>query len=171
MTPDDTPGSTAARRALQIAMAMALALAGLLPSAGCSYLFMTPAPPNHARLPHVECTSSRVAPTIDAVIASIYTASAVGVLVSTVSQDAPHTDWAALGGSAGIAVAAGASAVTGFGSATRCEAAVTAWQTRGGIPLPPPCGRDIDCQGERICEAGLCVAPLSTSAALRLGAR
>jgi len=166
MTPDDTPGPTDARRALRVAMA--LALAGLLPGAGCSYLFMTPAPSNHAWLPQVECTSSRVAPVIDTVIASIYTATLVGLAVSTVSHDPPHADWGRLGGSAGIAVVAGASAVTGYGRAARCEHAVTAWEGRGGIPLPPPCSTDIECKGERICEAGLCVAPLTTSAALRL---
>jgi hypothetical protein len=166
MTPEGNPRPTNAH-----AIRVALVLAGLSPSTGCSYLFMTPAPDNHARLPYVECTSSRVAPVIDTLVGSIYIATAAGLVVSAVTRDGPHPDWGALGGSAGIAIVSGASAVKGFGNANHCEAAVTAWEGRGRVPLPPPCSRDIDCKGERICEEGLCVAPPSTTAALRLEGR
>ena len=162
----------AARPRMPGIMPLVVALAAVCPvSAGCSFIFMKAAPPNHAQLPYVECTSSRAAPVIDTIVAVIYAGTAVGQLVSIASGGVQSRSAAVLGGSLAIATVTGASALKGLSSAGECEAAIDAWNGRGRTPVPAACSKDIDCKGERICEAGLCVAPRppSTSAALRLG--
>jgi len=86
-----------------------------LGSSSCSLLFVTEPPPNHQRLPYFDCTSSRLAPVIDTVLATTYGLAAAGTL-----SVEPNSTQAVL---PLVALAGGlvASAVVGFRQTEACR--------------------------------------------------
>lgn len=120
---------------------------GLAPT-GCSFLFVTEAPPNHQRLPYFDCTSSRTSPVIDTVLAGVYGAAAVGGLIEARSQTGGGY------GSSGLtttllplAFAGGlaASAISGYSQTAKCREAKAALMERLMLRQPAlPTGDPVD---------------------------
>lgn len=100
----------------------------MLPLGGCSYLFMEPPPPQHARLDSFQCRTSRGTPTLDVVYGVANTVSSVGFfLVATDSEiydDDRNTAATYLVPSLVAGVLSYASAAYGFAAAAECEAAL-----------------------------------------------
>lgn len=84
---------------------------------GCSALFVDAPPPVQARAMYFDCTSSRVAPGTDVVLASIFAANAVAALMEPGRDNTPVLTTGA------IAVGLGASAVYGFRVTDECRQA------------------------------------------------
>ena len=121
-------------------------------STGCSFLFVTEAPPNHQRLPYFDCTSSRTSPVIDTVLAGVYGAAAVGGLIA--STQAGSQTGAGDSSSSGLAVtllplafAGGlaASAISGYSQTAKCREAKTELMERLMLRSPAlPAGEPLD---------------------------
>jgi len=144
-------GGTAVGCALLLGCALACA-------PGCSVVFVAGPPANHAELPHVECTTSRALPILDTVVAGAY-----GLASASAAADrAPGGPSSAYRSVPMLAMAAavGASAAHGYATTTDCRAARRQWKARLAAPAPNACGRDVDCAGDRVCEASLCVDPI-----------
>ena len=137
----------------------ALLLGGALAcEPGCSVVFVDGPPANHPELAHVECTTSRALPIVDTVIAGAYGLAGA----STATERAPGGPSPAYRSVPMLAMAAavGASAVHGYAKTTDCRAARRQWKARLTARAANACGRDADCAGARVCEAGLCVDPM-----------
>jgi hypothetical protein len=129
---------------------------------GCSILFVDGPPPEHERMRDFDCTTSRLAPAVDTVFAAAYGVSAAGAATgASSSKDRTET----IGLMVGFAAVETVSAVIGFSRTNACAKAKeqlaqrTPEQGSGG-----GCGSDVDCKGDRVCEAGLCVAPSQPAA-------
>jgi len=87
---------------------------------GCSFAFVHGPPPNHERLPSVDCTTSNVLPVLDAVFAGIAAADAVGAATGAPEFRSPKSEAFAF---AAEAVLVGASAGYGFTKTSQCRQA------------------------------------------------
>lgn len=145
----------------------------LLFSTGCSFLFVQAPPAGHAELSQFDCTSSMAAPVLDTVAAGFQV---VRTGIALAADEADYADFP-LSRGADIALGLGFTAlftaafVHGFSTTADCEDAKSALAQRsdqanklqsphsapGGAPVV--CSYDAQCKGERICEAGICVAP------------
>jgi hypothetical protein len=145
------------RSALRVALA-----ATLVGSGGCSPLFVEAPPTEHARLRYFDCTSSRAAPILDTVFASLYGIS--GVMIATDSS-AYHDRTLVASLAFALAAGLGVSAVHGFSTTSECrEAKAELLERSAREPAPSEgCRRDTDCKDERICESGACVFALPAS--------
>lgn len=98
---------------------VALGLAGT----GCSFLFVSGPPAAHKKMPYFDCTSSNVAPTIDAVLGAIYGIDGA-VMIASGAASGSSTGSTPTGA---IALGAGAlflaSAVSGYGNTSDCREA------------------------------------------------
>ena len=142
-------GTLAALRA-----AVALAALGVAP--GCSYLFVDGPPPGHEQMQYFDCTTSRAAPIADTVFAALYGLSALAPAAESGLREDQGLVIAAL---AGVALFEAGSAAHGFGRTSKCEAAKKQMAGRRTTQPRGTCGKDLDCKGDRVCEAGLCVQP------------
>jgi hypothetical protein len=148
-------------------LALALGLA-VLP--GCSWIFVEGPPVGHERLRYFDCSTSRAAPIVDTVFGGLYGLAAVETAVGNGSDSASVTVPIVLV-EAAAAVVFGVSAVYGYGTTSKCDDAKERWARRVMAAPPPaprmpsgprPCGSDVDCAGDRICERGACVLPPET---------
>ncbi|HXU62523.1 MAG TPA: hypothetical protein VN962_12520 [Polyangia bacterium] len=87
---------------------------------GCSFAFVHGPPPNHERLPSVDCTTSNVLPVLDAVFAGLAVADAVGAATGAPEFRSPKSEAFAF---AAEAVLVGASAGYGFSKTSQCRQA------------------------------------------------
>jgi hypothetical protein len=129
---------------------------------GCSYLFVEAPPEGHERMRHFDCTSSRLAPIVDTAFAGMYGLSGV-VYGAAAAQSRGSTYGRAptsvAVGMLAIAAVDAASAAHGYSTTSECRRAKRDLNERLLSMPPSGCGSDAECKGERICEAGLCVAP------------
>ena len=154
----------------------ASALACLATLSGCSFVFVTAPPAQHAELHSFQCTTSRVAPVVDTVIAGLETIR-TGIAIAAKEsdyQDFPISRGADIGFGVGLTTLFAAAAIYGYNVTADCEDAKEAAKHPAELPeaapwLPPPrvapalqpsaCSYDSQCKGNRICEAGRCIAP------------
>lgn len=118
---------------------------------GCSLLFVNGPPAKHERMADFDCTTSRLAPVFDAFEGAAYVAASVGSEVSA-GKGIGNAGWIG-------ALGFGASAVYGFSKTSQCARAKQDLAGRKQSGALSACGSDADCKADRICEAGLCVAP------------
>ena len=116
---------------------------------GCSFVFVSKPPPNHAQLSHVECTSSRVVPILDIVWTALQT---VNLLAAASMDDQEFEDdykvdrKLAMAAYATFAAAGGAGIYYGWTRTSQCREAKHQLMMRGGgdgTPggtWPPPPG-------------------------------
>jgi hypothetical protein len=106
---------------------LTILLLGLLPSSGCSFVLVDGPPPASASAMQVECTTSRVAPIVDTIvaIAQVYT-----IGFAATASDAEYESrgvkisrgWDVVAGAAVLGLF-GASAVVGYGRVNDCRRA------------------------------------------------
>ena len=139
------PDVTRARRPLA-ALAMALALT--VPSAGCSFIFVTKPPAPEERPRNVDCTTSNVAPVIDTLIAGWQVLRTVIALTASESAyaNAPIGRGADVGIGIGLFSLFAASAGTGFSWTSDCREMIGDSEPATSRPRPrprlqPPAGR------------------------------
>jgi hypothetical protein len=103
---------------------------------GCSYLFVTTVPENHRRDDAVECTTSRVAPIVDTVMAASHLAGFVYLESrSFPDQDRQQVTLLSVSELAGLLIY-GASAVHGYLATADCaEAVASSAREPGGLIL------------------------------------
>jgi hypothetical protein len=144
-------------------------------NAGCSFLFLSTTPDDHAAMDTVDCTSSRVAPVLDTIGAS-YQVVRTGFALSADNsdyRDYPISREADIAFGVGFTTLVGASMIYGYMETAECERAKEAAslrRARRGTPpakpaLPPPalaCSYDTQCKGDRVCVEGRCVDPPAT---------
>ncbi|MEJ7602190.1 MAG: hypothetical protein WKG01_30110 [Kofleriaceae bacterium] len=93
---------------------------------GCSFVFVSKPPPNHAQLPYFECTSSRVVPILDIVWTSLQT---LNLLAAASLDDEEFEDdygvdrKLAMGAYATLAIAGAAGIYYGWTSTSQCREA------------------------------------------------
>lgn len=153
--------------------ATSILTAGLILSQGCSLIFVTTPPESLPKDPRqeVSCTSSVVAPVVDTVIGA-YQGLRTGVAIAADDsdyQDYPISRPADVALGLGFAALFVGSAVYGYSSTSACSDLKDAASHRPvdpsiiprPVPTAPPlaCTVDTQCKGDRICEAGRCVAP------------
>jgi hypothetical protein len=126
--------------------AVLAAIFALFP-AGCSFAFVDGPPTTHKQLPYFDCTSSKVLPTVDAVIGGAYGIGAVASLAGssssgTYSSSNDRSDTILAGATAILFVA---SAVYGYQKTSSCREAKEQLMLRMGNgpgfapgPAPPP---------------------------------
>ena len=140
-------------RALSLALlCSALALGGV--NAGCSFIFVDSAPPDHAKLQYFDCTSTYGLSVADGVIALGGGIGAGMVLSQSKQEYADKNNGASRNAAAGVDLALtgllAASAVYGIVQATGCDRAKEQLKARifapplrpplppGGLPRPEP---------------------------------
>ena len=145
----------------------AFALLLLPPLSGCSLLFVeSPPPSHHQRLRYFDCTSSRLAPIVDTVVATSYGLTGVAMAAYAADDEVRGDAVPMVLLPLGVAALFGVSAAHGFSTTSDCEDAKARFASEV-LSTPPPkappsatCGRDADCPGEQICEQGACVIVL-----------
>ncbi len=111
---------------------MLLAVPFTLFTTGCSYLFMEPPPPQHARLDSFQCRTSKGTPTLDTIVGIGEVLSAIAFIA--IARDANGGDeelaaaYAISNGATGVVTLA--SAVYGFSAASECNDALEALAQR-----------------------------------------
>ena len=101
----------------------------------CSFVFVSGPPPNHAQLPYVECTESRVVPILDGVWAALQTAN---LLIAAGSDGDEFEDkygiarGPAMGLYGGFAALGIAGLAYGWARTSSCHEAKKQWMLRGG---------------------------------------
>ena len=108
----------------------------LVALSGCSFAFVTGPPANHAQLPYFDCTSSRLAPALDAALSMLMALNIIALATTTDAEWAQRSNCTrgdskcpsisrrgtmAIDGAVGIASAAGA--VYGWGKTSECRRA------------------------------------------------
>jgi hypothetical protein len=113
---------------------LALAISGLAPTSGCSWYFVRPLPADAASGGYLDCTTSRIPPMVDTLLALTDIAEAVYV---GRSDQATHKDAAVAVGLALASVWA-LSATYGYLKTNQCEDFIAAQRT--ALPPVPPWG-------------------------------
>jgi hypothetical protein len=110
---------------------LALAISGLAPTSGCSWYFVRPLPVESAGVGYRDCTTSRIPPVVDTLLALTYIAEAIYV---GGSDQATHKE---AGIAVGLALASvwALSATYGYWETSQCEEATAARRT-AMPPLP-----------------------------------
>jgi hypothetical protein len=117
-----------------------------LAAGGCSLIFLDGPPPRHETLQSFDCTSSRVAPVLDAALAGL-------LATATISAATDDSAGSAAGAvmAASLAGAAMAASAHGFVQTEHCAAAKGALQARAVAPafargpfVTPAPGRGVD---------------------------
>jgi hypothetical protein len=103
-----------------------------LPTTGCSYLFMEPPPPQHARLDSFQCRTSKGTPTLDVMYGAAQTIGTIALLaIAADSSGAVQEEATAYAiPTAATAVVAFASGAYGFNAASDCHDALEALAQR-----------------------------------------
>lgn len=140
-----------------------IVIAWLAALPGCSMLFVDGPPPDHARRAYFDCTSSRLGPIADTILAVSFGASAAvaGSGNAGPAVDAPAEAAIML---LGMGVLSGASAVGGFGDTAECDEAIdelnrrrmtqpTTWLP-GATPTPTQAGASGGCLTNQQCKVG-----------------
>jgi hypothetical protein len=151
---------------------LVLPLLGAGPGAGCSWVFVRPAPPPRSTAP-LTCTTGRDAPVADASLAAFLWASTVTLLACPGKDCRSGLAWAAVAATAVGAIPAVLSSHFGFVETGRCR---EAWELREhwreAVQDPLAGARDHPCRppGAAPCEPGLaCVAERCVPPASRGG--
>ena len=99
---------------------------------GCSYLFMEPPPPAHARLNYFQCRTSRGTPTLDVVYGLSQVAGGLLMVASGQDHSGSRGDELTAYGLTSVVIGATAlaSSAYGFSAASECEAAYQALAER-----------------------------------------
>lgn len=100
----------------------------LLTLQGCSYLFVSAPPADHAQRAYFACTTSRLGPGLDATLAVLQGTTALASLMTDVTDSDDRLTL--VGVSAAIGALYAASAVHGFDNVNECDAALAAASTR-----------------------------------------
>jgi hypothetical protein len=128
------------KRSLRFAPPLALCVALLTLSAGCSFIFVDGPPANHKKLPFFTCTQSNTLPIVDLVIGGAMAASTVGELDSG-SGTSSSMNTATVAVAVGEAALFAASAIYGFGKTSACREANVEMMARLPVgPTAPPSG-------------------------------
>ena len=136
------------------ALAIAATAVAVATSSGCSFIFVEGPPRDHASRRYFDCTSSNLAPGVDATLGGLL---AIGMLSSTSDSSTTSGDSQAIVEGAIVAGAAVASAAYGFVRTSHCREAKQALAERllepphfmgpppapfpspaGAAPPPPP---------------------------------
>jgi hypothetical protein len=110
---------------------MALFLAGVTATSGCSWLFVQPPPKGYDGRGPVHCTTSRVAPAFD----TIFTGTNIASAIYVAGQDNAQNKEGAVIFGLGVAGLWLASAIYGYSNTAECEEAMAGG---GGYSYPPP---------------------------------
>ena len=119
---DDVPEWIPCRALARARNALVLVCA-LLPSPGCSYLFVDAVPSGHAQMRAFDCTTSMLMPVGDTGLATAFTYSAFDSVLGANEHDRPGDLAVPVVASVAFATLAVASATYGYISTDRCRGA------------------------------------------------